>query len=114
MNKTLIKTLIILSCFAIQGCLVDVSPRSPRPRPDIPCHGDWHCPIGSYCEVDGYCYEEPFYTECYNDFDCPITAYCGLTGLCYEDFYHHGECYTSWDCPIHYYCAANGLCYHEP
>ena len=113
MNKTLTKILTIFSCLAIQGCIVEIDPRSPRPRPDIPCHGDWHCPIDSYCEVDGYCYEEPFYTECYHDFDCPMTSYCAPNGLCYEDFYHHGECHTSWDCPAHWYCAGNGLCYQD-
>ena len=112
MNKTLTKTLIVLSCLAIQGCLVDISTRRPRPGPNVPCHSSWDCPADSYCEIDGYCYDISRYTECYYDYDCPIATYCGLNGLCYEESYHHGECYTSWDCPVDYYCAANGLCYY--
>ena len=112
MNKTLTKALVILSCLAIQGCLVDISTRGPRPSPN-PCRASWDCPVDTYCEGDGYCYEFAAYTECYSDFDCPIFAYCGLNGLCYEDHYRNDECYTSWDCPAHWYCAANGLCYQE-
>ena len=112
MNKTLIKTLIVLSCLAIQGCLVDISPHPPRPRPDTLCHSDWDCPIGSYCEIDGFCYDVTWYSECRHDYDCPIGAYCGPNGLCYDDLYHLGECWSDWDCPPDSFCAANGSCYH--
>ena len=112
MNKTFIKIITFLSCLALQGCLVDISTRDPRPRPDIPCHYDRHCPADSYCEVDGYCYDYSFYVECYSEYDCPMASYCAPNGLCYEDFYHHGQCYTHSDCPIDYFCSANGLCYY--
>ena len=105
------KLIIILSALALQGCLIDVSSPSPRPRPSIACHYDRHCPVGFYCESDGYCYEEPRYVECFDDFDCPAHSWCGLNGLCYEESYHHTECYSHDDCLVNSYCAADGHCY---
>ena len=111
-SKVVNKVFIILSCFAIQGCLVEFNPRSPRPRPDEPCQHNRHCPGDSYCEIDGYCYENPFYTECSSDRECPLGTYCGPNGLCYEEYDHHGQCYTHSDCAVDYYCSASGLCYY--
>ena len=106
------KLIIILSILTLQGCLVDISPRNPLPSPDTPCHYNRHCPGDSYCEIDGYCYENPFYTECSSDRDCSLGTYCGPNGLCYEEYHHHGQCYTHSDCAVDYYCSASGLCYY--
>ena len=86
MNKTLNQILTILSCLAIQGCIVEIEPHPPRPQPDIHCHTDWDCPADAYCEHDGYCYEYATYVQCYSFHDCPIYSYCGPNGLCYENY----------------------------
>ena len=106
------KLIIILSAIALQGCLVDFHSPSPRPRPDIACEFNRHCPGDSYCEVDGYCYENPFYTECYSDRDCPLDSYCGMNGLCYQEYHHHGQCYVHSDCAPGYFCSVDGICYY--
>ena len=108
------KSLIILFCFAIQGCFVDIDRRPTRPSPDILCHHNWHCPPSSYCGGDGYCYEDVPYVECYTHQDCAIGAYCGPNGLCYQEHYYYDECLSHIQCPSGYYCAANGVCYLEP
>ena len=86
MNKTLTKILTTFFFLAIQGCIVEVSPHPPRPTPDIHCYDNWNCPVGTYCEHDGYCYEHANYVECYSYHDCPIYSYCGPNGLCYESY----------------------------
>jgi len=111
MNRTFVKLITIFCVLAIQGCIVDIDRRGPRPEPDIPCHNDWDCPHDSFCEFDGYCYEDPRHVECYHDFDCPMYAWCGLNGLCYEDT-SGVECYTLHDCPVNYHCS-NGVCLHR-
>jgi len=111
MNKTPIKIIAVLSCLAIQGCLLEIGPVRPHPSPDAPCHSDWDCPYDTYCEIDGFCYKPSNNIECYSDRNCPMFTYCGMDGYCYQEGYRHYECYSDWDCPVGYFCAINDACY---
>ena len=110
MNKA---TIIILSIF-IQGCLIDVhGPRRPDPPPVVydVCYADWDCPVGQYCEVDGYCRMDEVFLHCHIDRDCPFNYYCAMNDLCYEYIHNDRQCFTLSDCPTDYYCARDGYCH---
>jgi hypothetical protein len=92
----------------LQGCLLDIHPGG-RGQAPAACYNNWDCPIGTYCEFDGYCYESPSQTSCWSDYDCALGFYCNIGGVCYEDIL----CWSDYDCGYGFFCASNGACYEN-
>ena len=57
---------------------------------DYWCESDWDCPSGTYCAMDGVCYDSgdggPDCCEpprsCWSDANCPRDSVCNDNGLC--------------------------------